>query len=240
MTLSTRRAIDDWRRGSGPMRIDYKQHLSIVRPMRELGQAGHEGSLEPILMELVKVRASQLNRCAHCLEMHTKDARAMGESDDRLHLVAAWREAPVFSERERAALRWCEELTPPGRAERPRRALRRDPSCLLGRRALSAHPGHRHDQRLEPVRGRIPCAGGELRAPGARRGRTVIRPCEPSEWTELAPAAEALVATHREPRPSSGRMPGTRYRPGLSQRRASPSSPRRDRSSVLRHNGLDS
>jgi len=93
------------------MRVDYKQHPLIMRPMRALTQAENEGTLEPILLELVKVRASQLNRCAHCLEMHTKDARAMGESDDRLHLVAAWREAPLFTERERAALRWCEELT---------------------------------------------------------------------------------------------------------------------------------
>jgi alkylhydroperoxidase AhpD family core domain len=93
------------------MRIDYHEHPEITRPMRALSRAASEGSLEPALLELVKVRASQLNRCAHCLEMHTKDARANGESDDRLHLVAAWREAPVFSERERAAFLWCEELT---------------------------------------------------------------------------------------------------------------------------------
>jgi AhpD family alkylhydroperoxidase len=93
------------------MRIDYRQHPEIVGPMGGLSRATREGPLEPLLIELVKVRASQLNRCAHCLEMHTKEARAMGESDDRLHLVAAWRDAPVFSERERAALRWCEELT---------------------------------------------------------------------------------------------------------------------------------
>jgi len=93
------------------MRIDYHEHPEIMRPMQALSRAASEGSLEPTLLELVKVRASQLNRCAHCLEMHTKDARANGESDDRLHLVAAWREAPVFSERERAALLWCEELT---------------------------------------------------------------------------------------------------------------------------------
>lgn len=93
------------------MRIDYTRHPEIMGPMRGLSQAEREGTLEPLLRELVKVRASQLNRCAHCLEMHTKDARALGESDDRLHLVAVWPEAPIFSERERAALRWCEELT---------------------------------------------------------------------------------------------------------------------------------
>ena len=93
------------------MRIDYHEHAEITRPMRALSEAATAGTLEPALLELVKVRASQLNGCAHCLEMHTKDARAMGESEDRLHLVAAWHEAPVFSERERAALLWCEELT---------------------------------------------------------------------------------------------------------------------------------
>jgi AhpD family alkylhydroperoxidase len=93
------------------MRIDYKRRPEITGPMRGLAQAAREGSLEPILIELVKIRASQLNGCAHCLEMHTKDARALGETEDRLHLVAAWRDAPVFSERERAALTWCEELT---------------------------------------------------------------------------------------------------------------------------------
>ncbi len=67
--------------------------------------------LEPLLLELVKIQASQLNGRAHCLEMHTKDARALGESDDRMHLVAAWDEAPHFTERERAALAWCETLT---------------------------------------------------------------------------------------------------------------------------------
>ncbi|MEO6858154.1 MAG: carboxymuconolactone decarboxylase family protein [Solirubrobacteraceae bacterium] len=79
--------------------------------MRGLSAAVGEHPLEPELLELVRIRASQLNGCAHCLEMHTKDALAAGEFDERLHLVVAWREAPVFSERERAALLWCEELT---------------------------------------------------------------------------------------------------------------------------------
>lgn len=76
-----------------------------------LEKAIHSSTLEPLLLELVKIRASQLNGCAHCLEMHTKDARALGETDDRMHLVAVWEEAPHFTERERAALAWCETLT---------------------------------------------------------------------------------------------------------------------------------
>ncbi len=72
---------------------------------------GANAALEPSLTELVKIRASQINQCANCLNMHTLDARAKGESERRLNLLAAWREAPVFTDRERAALGWTEALT---------------------------------------------------------------------------------------------------------------------------------
>lgn len=67
--------------------------------------------LEHSLLELVKIRASQINGCAFCLAMHTQEARAKGETDARMHLLAAWREAPIFSPRERAALAWTEAVT---------------------------------------------------------------------------------------------------------------------------------
>ena len=67
--------------------------------------------LEPSLIELVKMRASQINGCAFCLDMHSRDARAHGESEQRLYLLNAWREAPGYSERERAALAWTDCLT---------------------------------------------------------------------------------------------------------------------------------
>ncbi|MGP9810072.1 carboxymuconolactone decarboxylase family protein [Rhodopseudomonas sp. NSM] len=67
--------------------------------------------LEPGLIELVKMRASQINGCAFCLDMHSKDARAHGETEQRLYLLDAWRESPVYSDRERAALAWTEALT---------------------------------------------------------------------------------------------------------------------------------
>jgi len=67
--------------------------------------------LEPSLLELVKMRASQINGCAFCLDMHSKDARAAGETEQRLYLLNAWREAPFYSDRERAALEWTESLT---------------------------------------------------------------------------------------------------------------------------------
>lgn len=69
------------------------------------------GDLEPSLLELVKIRASQINGCANCLNMHTLDARAAGESEERIYLLSAWREAPVYTDRERAALAWTEALT---------------------------------------------------------------------------------------------------------------------------------
>ena len=71
----------------------------------------HECGLEPSLIELVKLRASQMNGCAYCLDMHTKDARAAGEAEQRLYVLDAWREAPFYSPRERAALAWTEAVT---------------------------------------------------------------------------------------------------------------------------------
>lgn len=67
--------------------------------------------LERSLLELVRLRASQINGCAYCLDMHTKDARALGESEQRLYLLSAWRESPFYTERERAALEWTEAVT---------------------------------------------------------------------------------------------------------------------------------
>lgn len=70
-----------------------------------------EKSLEKSLVELVKIRASIVNACANCINMHTADARALGESEQRIYLLSAWREAPVYTPRERAALAWTDALT---------------------------------------------------------------------------------------------------------------------------------
>lgn len=71
----------------------------------------HRSSLESKLHHLIQLRASQINGCAYCLDMHTKDARAEGESEQRLYALDAWRETPYFDDRERAALEWTESLT---------------------------------------------------------------------------------------------------------------------------------
>ena len=68
-------------------------------------------SLEPALIHLVEIRSSQLNGCANCINMHTADARAKGETEQRIYLLSAWREAPCYTDRERAALGWTEALT---------------------------------------------------------------------------------------------------------------------------------
>jgi AhpD family alkylhydroperoxidase len=77
----------------------------------DFGKGILQSGLEDSLMELVKIRASQINGCAFCLHMHTRDARARGETEERLYLLDAWRESPLYSERERAALGWTEALT---------------------------------------------------------------------------------------------------------------------------------
>jgi AhpD family alkylhydroperoxidase len=93
------------------MRVSPTSLEPFSGPLRELGAAVRASTLEPLLKELVKVRVSQINRCAYCLDMHTKDAVALGEDEQRLHVLAAWSEAPGFSDRERAALAWAEALT---------------------------------------------------------------------------------------------------------------------------------
>ncbi len=93
-------------------RLDYKQFAPEgYRAMLALNRFVESSGLEHSLMELVKIRASQINGCAYCLDMHTIDARAAGESEQRIHVLPAWREAPFYSDRERAALEWTEALT---------------------------------------------------------------------------------------------------------------------------------
>ena len=82
-----------------------------IRALHRLEEYLKSTKLEPGLLHLVKTRASQINRCAYCIDMHTKDARAGGETEQRLYALAAWQETPFFTERERAALAWTEAIT---------------------------------------------------------------------------------------------------------------------------------
>jgi AhpD family alkylhydroperoxidase len=93
-------------------RIDYAKTAPGVRTaMSSLEEYGHQIGLERPLLELVKLRASLINGCAYCADMHTKVARALGETEQRLYTVSLWRETPFVSERERAALAWTEAVT---------------------------------------------------------------------------------------------------------------------------------
>lgn len=99
-----------------PVRLDFDSvatgfasavaHLNRAAT-KELDRAG----IDPLLRELVRIRASQLNGCAYCIDMHTKDARAAGETEHRLYALSAWRETPFFTDRERAALAFTEDVT---------------------------------------------------------------------------------------------------------------------------------
>src|SRR5919206_636968 len=93
-------------------RLDYgKAAPGSVQAMYKLQKYVDESGLEHSLIELVKTRVSQINGCAYCIDMHTKDARALGETEQRLYALNAWRETPFYTERERAALEWTEALT---------------------------------------------------------------------------------------------------------------------------------
>ncbi|MEO6973436.1 MAG: carboxymuconolactone decarboxylase family protein [Rhodoferax sp.] len=93
-------------------RLDYKEASpGAFQAMLGLEKYVRQSGLEHPLLELVKMRVSQINGCAYCLDMHSKDARAAGETEQRLYVLPAWRETGFYTERERAALAWAEALT---------------------------------------------------------------------------------------------------------------------------------
>jgi len=93
-------------------RVDYKgASPRAFKAMAGLQAAVNHSGLEPALLELIKLRASQLNSCAFCIDMHFREGREKGLTDERLYLLNAWREAPVYTARERAALAWTDAIT---------------------------------------------------------------------------------------------------------------------------------
>ncbi len=89
----------------------YKSGPEAMKAMTGLEQQIARSGLEKLLMELVRLRVSQINGCAYCIDVHTSDARKAGEDERRLAMVAVWRETPFFSDRERAGLEWAESVT---------------------------------------------------------------------------------------------------------------------------------
>jgi len=92
-------------------RLSIMKHFPSLKPLLDFSAVMHQTGLEHPLVHLVLLRASQINGCAYCMDMHSKDARADGETEQRLYLVAGWREASIYSERECAALSWTEAVT---------------------------------------------------------------------------------------------------------------------------------
>ena len=93
-------------------RIDYRKfNQEPLQHLLAIEEYVAKSGLDPKLLHLIRMRASQINGCAYCLDMHSLDARAVGESEQRLYTLEAWRETPFFSDRERAALAWTEALT---------------------------------------------------------------------------------------------------------------------------------
>jgi AhpD family alkylhydroperoxidase len=89
----------------------YQAEPNAMKALMGLENYVQNSGLEPSLIDLVKTRASQINGCAYCIHMHTREARARGEAEERLYLLDAWRESPLYTERERAALAWTEAVT---------------------------------------------------------------------------------------------------------------------------------
>jgi len=96
---------------SGTRKAAFRNWPDGYKALQRLSATVAQSGLEPALLELVKLRASQINGCAYCIDLHSKDARAAGESEQRLYALSAWRETPFFSARERAALALTEEVT---------------------------------------------------------------------------------------------------------------------------------
>jgi AhpD family alkylhydroperoxidase len=89
----------------------YVKHFGLVKPLIDLGKTVHGYGLEERLIKLVEIRASQINGCGVCLDMHAKEARQAGETEERVLMLSAWRETSLYNEREQAAIAWTEALT---------------------------------------------------------------------------------------------------------------------------------
>ena len=134
----------------------YKTAPDLMSALMKLENTVRDSGLEKSLAELVKTRASQINGCTFCLHMHTRDARAAGETEERLYLLDAWRESSLYTPRERAALAWTEAVTLVAQTHVPDSAFD-DVSAQFDQAELvKADPPDHYDQRLESDRNRLP------------------------------------------------------------------------------------
>ena len=135
--------------------------------VRELGQVAAKAGLDKQLLELVKLRASQINGCAFCVQFHILQAESLGIPVDKLNLVVVWREVPQFSSRERAALAWTEALT--NLAEGVSDEVYAQASAEFSENL--SHVRDRRDQCLEPLRRSLSLDAAGAQTGGGRRGR---------------------------------------------------------------------
>ena len=134
----------------------YEMNSEALKPLLALEKYLSDCGLEKPLQELVKLRASQINGCAYCIDMHTKDARAGGESEQRLYLLSAWREAPFYTDRERAAFEWTEAVTLISATQVPDETYEKVRPVFLAGRAYESDNGRCGHQRMEPAGDFIP------------------------------------------------------------------------------------
>ncbi|MGY4284594.1 AhpD family alkylhydroperoxidase [Bradyrhizobium sp. LM2.7] len=147
----------------------YQAAPDTIKALNALETHIQSTGLEKSLIELVKIRASQINGCAFCINMHTEDARKRGESEQRIYLLNAWRESPLYTDRERAALAWTESVTLIAETHAPRRRLRAGPRAVL--RGGDGEPDHadRDHQCLEQAGDLVPGdSPGEGKGTGVR------------------------------------------------------------------------
>jgi len=140
---------------------------------QQLGASAKHAGIPEATLAMVTLRASQINGCSVCVDIHTRELEHFGESSERIHLVAAWREAPYFSDAERAALALTEAATRLARPARPGagRGLGRSRPPLQRASAGGPGGGDRDDQRVQPRQRRPPADHRRLRRPHRRRGR---------------------------------------------------------------------
>lgn len=168
-------------RSSVEVRLDFDSHAPhFSRAMAHLDHSATKeldnAGIEPPLRELVRIRASQINGCAYCIDMHTKDLRARGESEQRLYMLDAWRESPFYSERERAALVWTEAVTrvtdghvPDEVYEQTRAQFSEEELANLTLAAVAINSWNRLNIAFRTVPGSYQPSGAQKALAGARR-----------------------------------------------------------------------
>ena len=144
-------------------RIDVTKHLNsgFVRALLTLS-AEAQKSVEPSLFHLIEIRASQINGCAYCIDMHTKEARAHGETEQRIYALDAWRETPFYTDRERAALEWTEAVTRVADTHVPDDVYARVAAHFNEDGARGPDRRRRRHQQLEPPVDLVPSGRREL------------------------------------------------------------------------------